>query len=179
PDLLPPILGYRVEGVREEAGQVQVETLMELEPGLDHVMGLVPARAEGIWVSQEESEGWRVLLDQSALRPLYPEEEGAAEAVGHWVRARQGCGEGRQHPAGLLGVPSLADQLCGSQGEPRLGQVGQVEQLEAAPFLAAFGPEFQQWARVVPVAAPVPLRAVVAPIGDGWTVIGVLAAEQP
>ena len=49
-----------------------------------------------------------------------------------------------------------------------------LEAIDAAPFLAAFGPEASTWARVVTVTEPVPLRAVVAPIGQEWLVIGVL-----
>lgn len=49
-----------------------------------------------------------------------------------------------------------------------------LDALDAAPFLAAFGPEATSWARVVAVTDPVPLRAVVAPIGQEWLVIGVL-----
>jgi hypothetical protein len=50
-----------------------------------------------------------------------------------------------------------------------------LPEFESGPFVTAFGPETGSWARVVPVTAPVSLRAVVAPIGDEWVVVGVLS----
>ena len=44
------------------------------------------------------------------------------------------------------------------------------------PVVAAFGDQSSDWARVVTVSGSHPLRAVLAPLGDTWIVIGVLAA---
>ena len=49
---------------------------------------------------------------------------------------------------------------------------------DAAPFLAAFGPEVGIWARVVDVETPIALRLVLAPIGEQWRVVGVESSKS-
>ena len=43
---------------------------------------------------------------------------------------------------------------------------------EADPYVAAFGPDVLEWARVVPVSGPAQIDVVVAPVGESWLVIG-------
>jgi hypothetical protein len=50
-----------------------------------------------------------------------------------------------------------------------------LAQVDAAPLQTSFGADVVTWARTVQVDGPVPLRAVLAPLDDAWTVVGVLA----
>lgn len=178
-DLLPPIVSYRIEQTRSAGEQTLVQASLELQPSLDLVVGLVPARADATWVTMDEGDGWRILLEESSLVPIYPSEEGIPEAVRAWVEARRACLETEQSVT-LLGRPSLAEQLCGAPGPLRIGEPGHLlDAVDAAPFLAAFGPEFDRWARVMPLAGPVAMRVVVAPLSDDWAVIGVLPGTGP
>jgi hypothetical protein len=56
----------------------------------------------------------------------------------------------------------------------RAGAVAPLAQVDAAPLQTSFGADVVSWARTVTVEGPVPLRAVVAPVDDTWTVVGVL-----
>jgi hypothetical protein len=67
--------------------------------------------------------------------------------------------------------------LCGTEGDVVIGQPLQLDELDAEPFRNLFGADVTTWARVVPVSDPVPMRAVVAPVGNQWLVMGVLAPE--
>lgn len=170
-ELLAPVRAYEVE----EVDDTEVVTLVTFEPGLDEVMGLVAERTRVTWATSEEAGSWGVDLDASTLEPLHPSDETAPEAVAVWAEAHQACEEDpRTWEGNLRGSPALAEALCGATGEVEVGPALPLSAVDAAPFLAAFGPEATTWARVVAVTAPVPLRAVVAPIGQEWLVIGVL-----
>ncbi len=84
-----------------------------------------------------------------------------------------------EYEGGLLGNPGLADSLCGAVGPVEVGRPGPLEdQIDAAQFVGAFGPEFDQWGRAVTVESPVPLQVVLAPVGVEWIVIGVLPGGE-
>lgn len=178
-DVLPPILGFEVEETTVEGAGGEVVTLVELEPGLNPVVGLIPGRAQITWVATAENGTWKVALAESRIEPLYPPEEEAVSAVSSWVTARQECQTGvsaGEHEGGLLGFPPAADELCGLAGEVRVDLSPPLSAADAAPFVAEFGPEFDLWSRVVEVESP-RLRIVVAPVGLEWLVIGVLPEE--
>ena len=159
-DLVPPIEGYDLVA--------DTTAVVRYTPSLDTIVGLVPARATVTW-AVSDGEAFGISLEGTTSQPELPSADGATTAVQAWV---DGCADpAREWDGDLLGSPSLAEGLCeGTAGAPTtLGPA------EGAPFSAAFGVEVSAWARVVPVDGPVPLRAVVAPLGDDWVVVGVLA----
>lgn len=169
-DLLAPVEGYEVEEVDED----RVVALVEFEPGLDQIQGLVAARMRVTWATAENGGSWGVDLATSTREPLHPSDDSAPAAVQTWAEGHQDCGMPRTWEGNLQGSPALAERLCDTEGEVEVGPPLPLDAVDAAPFLAAFGPEVGQWARVVAVTEPVELRAVVAPIGQEWLVIGVL-----
>jgi hypothetical protein len=172
---LPPVTGYRIENVSDRQGPAEVLTLLDLSSSLDEVVGLVPARARTTWVTVLEEGAWFVSLGDTVIQPIYPPEDQVPGVVREWAEARRACRKAPEYMGGLLGVPSLANALCGARGNITLGTVDRLaDELDAAPFLAAFGPEVTSWARVVPLTSPVSLQAVVAPVNDHWLVIGVV-----
>lgn len=174
PEVFPPVAAFQVVDIQD----TQVGTELEFDATLSPSVGLVPGRAEVLWVTVEEEGGWRIELERTTVNPQYPSEDVVAPVVEAWVADRQACRPATEWSGGLRGRPDLAEDLCGIEGEVRLGEVGYLDDsVDAAPFLAAFGAEFDLWARAISLRGPVPLRVVVAPIGETWTVIGVLGGE--
>lgn len=178
-NLLPPVRGYQVvEPGAVGAGdqQAEVVAMVEFEPSLDEVAGLVAERARVTWATAAEEGSWGVDLDATTLEPLYPGDDAAPAAVRAWAESHQACEPATSTTWGgnLQGAPALAEQLCGAEGAVEVGGVARLASVDSGPFLAAFGAAANEWARVVPVTAPVALKAVVAPIGQEWLVIGVL-----
>jgi hypothetical protein len=174
-EVIPPVTGYEVEGP-SPGGESQVVTLVQFEPSLDEVRGLVPERATVTWATSDDGGRWGIDLDRTIIEPLYPSDESAPAGVMAWAEAHQACEPAPTWGGNLQGSPALAEQLCGAKGGVEVGAPSPLTSVDGGPFLAAFGPGAGEWARVVPVTAPVELRAVVAPIGQEWLVIGVLPA---
>lgn len=177
--LLPVVTGFTVTGDELDNNAATVEVDLNLAASLDEIIGLTPARAASTWSVIEEASTWRIQLTESSVRPIYPDDSTAPRAVIAWVKAKATCDPAIATPGqwdgGLLGTPELANQFCGAGGQVAVGEVQLLEDAaESAPFLAAFGPDVGVWARVVEVEDPVRLRAVVAPVGEQWLVIGVL-----
>jgi hypothetical protein len=128
------------------------------------------------WDVRQGSDGtWGVVLgDTTTIEPLYPSETGVAPAAEQWVDARQRCETPANEFAGLLGPPQLAEELCGVDGDLTIGAPAPLGDVESNAFSTAFGPETAEIARAVRVSGPVELVAVLVPIGDDWTVIGVV-----
>lgn len=170
-----PIVAFDIVSVAGDDSRVTVETELRLEPILDEVIGNVPARALGTWVALRDGAGWYVSLADSSLEPLWPSDDGAATAASSWAAARQRCGDTRENEyATLVGSPSLADELCGATTDIEVGPAEPMEAIDATPVVAAFGDTATAWARVVSVRGAASMRAVVAPLGDDWVVVGVL-----
>jgi hypothetical protein len=179
-DIFPPVAGFTIESSSTGDDGTAVSTLVEFEPGLDEVIGLTPMEAVVTWGLVKEGKAWRISLGDTAIEPRYPPDAGATEAVRRWVEARRASQPDGEYEGGLLGNPGLAESLCNVGGDVSLGSPGPLEdQVDAAQFIAAFGPEFDLWGRVVPVTSPAQLRVVVAPVGDQWVVIGVLPGDTP
>lgn len=179
---LPPITAFAMEqpGGAEQAGvaQATVTTLTGYEPGLDPVLGLITSRGRATWTVVDEGGVWRVALADSAVEPLYPPDAGAADVARAWADARVACAPTAELESGLLGVPALAAELCERGGAAEVGEVSSLTTTTPATALvSAYGPEVTEWARVVPVHAPVPQQLVLAPLGARWRVIGVLPAS--
>jgi hypothetical protein len=146
-----------------------------LRPQLDEVIGLVPAEAELTMATVQEDGQWRVRFADSRLEPVYLDDATAAADTRAWVARRAGCMPADEYDGGLLGAgaASLAEQLCGAAEPVAVGAVRALTiSPDADPYIAAFGPEVLDWARVVPVSSPVELDVVVAPVGERWLVIG-------
>lgn len=174
-DVLPPITGFEPRGVDQIADGVAVRGTLRLEPTLDEVVGLVPAVADATWVAVADASGtWGVDLEASTLEPRYPPDDGAVDAAAAWVRTRQGCQQVGEYDGGLVGVTGPAAALCNARGDVEVGRPEPLDDVDAAPFQAAFGDDAAAWARVVDVSAPKALRVVLAPVGDAWLVVGVL-----
>ncbi len=165
---------FRLADVTEEGeGLATASVDVELEPQIDEFVGLVPSRARLTLPLVQEDGAWRVAFADSSYEPAYPDEAGAAEAVQAWAEARTRCDTSAQWDRGLLDSPYLGESLCGTDGDVRLGRVDTLDALEdAGAYLDDFGQMAGDWARVVPVEAPVALDAVAAPLGDRWVVIG-------
>lgn len=176
-NMLPPITGHEIDSSGADK-LAQVTAVVEFEPGLNEVTGLVPGRARVTWETVAEAGAWRVDLEHSAMEPLYPQDTFAPNAVRAWAQARQDCEPTREWEGTPLGSPALAQNLCGTDGDVQVGEATGLGQIDATEFTSAFGPEVSDWARVVGVTAPVHLRAVVAPLGQDWIVIGVLAGTS-
>ena len=174
PDALPPITDYEV--LQSTAGRhpAHITTVVNFEASLDEVRGLVPGRARVTWTAVEEDDSWRVDLGGSVMEPMLPPDDGATQAARTWVERRQECRDrGSEEPL-PLGDLGLAADVCGTDGPVTVGEVRTIQPTDAAPFQAAYGSEISTWARTVNVQQPIALRVVVVPIGDEWTVIGVL-----
>lgn len=178
-DVMPPVTGYELGEVIVDGDRASVVTPIAFEPSLDQVVGLVPERAVATWAVQAEDGGWAVSLQESTFEPRHPPADEAAGAVRAWAQAHQECAPRGEHSV-VLGLPALARQLCDADEAVRVGEVEAfTEGFDTNSFLAAYGAPVLEWARVVPIDAPVELRVVVAPVGQQWVVIGVLDGTAP
>jgi hypothetical protein len=169
-----PVEGGEVGAVQEDGDRATVEVAMRFRSGLDGGMGLVPARGTGRWSVVREGDRWRVAYDQLRVEPVVPDTGDAGARAVEWARAGQRCAGTRD----LGGDPAVAEQLCGTQGDVTAGPVAELAGPDAERVREAVGPDAAGWARVVPLSTPAgALRAVVAPIDDRWTVVGVLAPQ--
>jgi hypothetical protein len=161
--------------VNERDGNASVPAVVTFTPGLDQVVGLVPLQANVTWQLARGTDGaWGVSLDSSAIEPIYPSDDGAAPAARTWLDARVACRTPSNERAGLIGSPALANALCGASALT-LGDAKALDDVEATPIATAFGAETRSAARVVRVSGAVELGVVLVPIGDQWTVIGVVS----
>jgi hypothetical protein len=171
----PHVLGYDrllSPDSGRQSGTATVETTVSLEPRLDEVSGLVPARAVIEFAAVAEDGGWRIDLEASTWTPLLPPDDGAVTAVERWAEARRQCAPAGEYEGSLLDSPVLADQLCGARGPIVAGPPERLTDV-SGPVIAALGPESVEWARVVPLSGPVDLHVVAAPLGDDWVIVAV------
>jgi hypothetical protein len=172
---LAPISGFRLKGLRAADGGVRATTALRLRSTLDEFVGLVPARANATWMARPQKDGWRVAYTEGAIKGLYPSDRGAADAATAWVDDRLACEKADEYPGGLLGDSDLAESLCGMEAEFSAGQVELLTDVtDSQPFIAAFGAESLAQMRSVAFDGPTPMRVVLAPVNDRWTVVGVL-----
>jgi hypothetical protein len=176
PDALPPVEGFEVLDESGADGQAVVTTLTRYRSSLDPVAGLVPARAQTSWATVEEEGGWAVDLSATTQEMLLPPDDAAVPAVQAWAQDRQRCTPPSPDAPRVRGQVELVDRLCGADGTPQASTPGRLEQIDARDLQISYGADVLTWARTVPLDGPVPLRAVVAPLDDTWTVISVLAA---
>ena len=175
---LLPVTGFRIQSVERSGDAARVHTRLRLRAGLNEVAGLVPGRAEAMWTLLRENGGWRVAVQRTVVRPRWPADRLAPEAVSDWVRRRGVCAPGAADL--LYGETAVAAPLCDAPATG-LAVASRARRLDddvdAQPFVAAFGVEATERLRTVEITAPAPLRAVVAPLGDRWRVVGLLRAR--
>lgn len=168
----------------DRPGAFEVDLAATHRPSLDAVRGLVPGRSTSVWLVRKEADGWRVSADPLTSRPILPAEAGATDAVQGWVSSLAACDQASaanmQVSPSLYGPESLVQAPCAKRGTWTAGApVGLDRTPDPRAFLAAFGPEVGTWARLVPVQGPDSrFLAAVAPMGDGWQVMGV-AVDAP
>ncbi len=169
---------------RERSGAVEVEVSATHRPSLDSIRGLVPARSTSTWLARREGDAWRVAAEPMSFRPVLPAEEGARIVVQTWVSLLAACDAPTaaqlQVSPKLYGPSSLVSTPCEKRGTWTAGEpVGLDRAPDPRTFLAAFGPGVGAWARLVPVRGPESkFLAAVAPMGDGWQVMGVAVEVQ-
>lgn len=177
-DDLPDLEAFEVGEVAEDGDRAVAAVAVRYDPALDPFVGVVPAEAETAWSLVREDGGWTVDFERTTITPRYPPESRVAASVQQWVERRVACDDGGdlEYAGGLLGSASLADDLCGADGDVRLSAASPfASERGAGPFLSEFGDEVLEWARVVELRGPSPMRIVLAPLGERWLVIGVLA----
>lgn len=168
-----PVVGHRVVGTSDASVTAEVE----YRSGLDEVVGLVPARGVVEWVLVEEAGGWSVDFDASAVTPVYPDDETAADAVAEWAATNQRCEEPTQYQGALVATADLlavVDSLCETSDPVSTGAARTLDEFDATPLVSAFGTDALAWARAVDLSGPVELTVVVAPIDHDWVVVGLL-----
>lgn len=177
---LPAVTGFRIDpgsdGKAADAAGLVV-AVVEHEPGLDPFKGLSPARDTQTFTGRREGAGWLVDGDPK-IEPILPPEPLAVEAAAAWVSAVQSCDQGEA--AGLQAVSTLfgsargAAGLCGKTGPVTPGAVGRLSPgIASTDIVAQYTTDALVWARVVRVTSPSAFGVVLAPIGDGWKVLGV------
>jgi len=176
---LPAVTGFRIEpGSEGAAGDKagRVVALVEHEPGLDPFKGLSPARDTQTFTGRQEGTGWLVDGDPEAEAVLPPDPL-AVEAAAAWVAAVQACDQAKA--GGLQAVPTIfgtargAAGLCGKAGPVTPGPVGRLSPgIASTDVVAQYSTDALGWARVVRVTSPAAFGVVLAPIGDGWKVLG-------
>jgi hypothetical protein len=181
--VLPTVLAHTLGPPQVIGGRGEIRGTVSFVPMLDTVAGNVPANADATWVVVRERGNWRVSLGESVLQPRYPSDADAITAARAWVGTTDRCARERRWSGPFLGdADDDVARLCDARG-PGPAQVGPVYELTdgegSEPFIAAFGADVFTWARVVPVASPVALDLVLAPIGHQWFVIGAITASPP
>ena len=168
----------------DRPGDFEVELAATHASSLDPIRGLVPARSTSLWLVRLENDAWRVAVEPLAFRPVLPADASATAVVQGWVDLLAACDTAAagalQVAPNLYGPAGLAGTPCEARGTWTAGEPTGLDRTpDARAFLAAFGPEVGTWARLVPVQGPERrFLAAVAPLGDGWKVMGV-AVDGP
>jgi hypothetical protein len=176
---IPAFTGYALASPDVATDRAVVPGDVRLRAALTPSTGLVPARASAQFQAVAEDGGWRIAFDESTLTPRFLPQSKAPAAVRTWARTRMRCRGAREYVAGLIGASARADALCRADGAIRTGRVRRLpDTAQDQPFLAAFGGDVHEWARVVRLESPVRQDVVVAPVGEQWLVVGVLQAPS-
>ena len=175
----PPVKGVTVSGERSVAGAVEVTATVTHPAAVDPFAGLTPGRTVEVWRAQREGGRWHVAAGPVSVRTLLPGDADATAAVQSWVDRLARCDNGgaaaMQAAAELYGPVGLAGAPCQEHGAWKAAATRGFDAAgDPQPYLSAFGPEVQTWARLVPVQGPkTRFAVVVAPLGDAWRVLGV------
>jgi len=180
----PPVAGFRLGEQRQAgAGAADVTAEVRHPAAIDPFAGLIPGRSLEVWRAHREAGRWRVEAEPRSVRPLLPADASAPNAVSVWLRALLACdadGAGRlQVEPDLYGPAALAAAPCKQRGRWTVGAAQPFGPAgDSQPYVAAFGPDVTNWARLVPVRGPrTGFYAVVGPLGDAWRVMGTSPME--
>ena len=163
------------------AGATDVTVEVTRHPSLDPFIGFVPGRSTEVWRVDQEGGRWRVEPDPVRSTPFLPSDDAAPAAAGSWVSRLAHCDRAGAHQletgASLYGPADLVGLPCREGGEWQAGPtLGLDRDPDPQSLVEAFGPDVSSWARLVPVHGPRSrFLATVAPIGDSWRVVAVVA----
>ena len=171
---LAPITKFTVE---QQKGSTVV-VLVEHKPGLDPFTGLAVAKERQSWHAVKSGSGY--LVDgEPTFQPQYPPDDAAKPAAVDWAKAVQACdkqkADSEQAANPLYGTqPDAAVKLCHSTGPITAGDVGKLAPGPASSDIVnQYSSDALEWARSVALTAPSgSFHVLLAPIGDGWQVIG-------
>ena len=177
---------FTITSVTPTVAGADVTIAAQRTPAVTPLTGLVPARSEEVWRLDRSTGAWRVQRGRAAeVRPLLPPDAAAQVVAASWLERAAACDdEGRkalQLPGELLGSPALAAGPCDRPDSPSVGgtAVPLAEVSNSTVFVSAFGPGVGRWARAVAVDGDPRFTIVLAPLGDEWRVMGVVADASP
>ena len=172
---LPPITGFTVHAA---ATADTVVADVDHVPGLDPFVGLSPAHERQTWHGAAEGGGWLADAEPTVAYVL-PAEAKIAAVVRSWTSTIQACDQAAARSfeavAQVYGTADGASKLCHSKGPLTIGAVARLDPGPASSDLVnQYSSDVLDWARRVPVSGPIPtFSVIVAPLGDGWKVLGV------
>jgi hypothetical protein len=180
----PAVTAVEVSGERRTGPETVEVTVAVTHPAaVDPFAGLTPGRTVERWQARREAGRWRVTADPVSVDAVLPSDASAPAAVQAWVDRLERCditgAAAMQATAELYGPAHLAGVPCREHGAWKASATRGFDGADdPQPYLSAFGPEVQTWARLVPVQGPkTRFTAVVAPLGDTWRVLGTDAGE--
>lgn len=182
-DRLQPT-AFRVGAERPAGGgAADVRASVLHRAGVDPFSGLTPGRTDELWRVHRERGAWRVGSEPLEQVPVLPSDRLAPAAVQAWLERLVACdqaGAARLESGGdRYGPAGLAELPCRERGRWSAGAATGLDQAtDASAYVAAFGPDVQDWGRLVPVRKErTRFNVVVAPVGDGWRVLGTDPAQ--
>jgi hypothetical protein len=180
----PAVTAVEVKDERRTGPEEAEVTVTVTHPAaVDPFAGLTPGRTVERWQARREAGRWRVAADPVSVDAVLPGDASAPAAVQAWVDRLERCdtagAAALQATAELYGAADLAGVPCREHGTWKVSATRGFDRADdPQPYLSAFGPEVQTWARLVPVQGPkTRFTAVVAPLGDTWRVLGTDAGE--
>lgn len=158
-------------------------TEVAFEPRVDETVGVIAGAARITWAVVPEGGGFVVDLEETTVEPRYPDDSLASAGVSEWIRRVFADAPPVGYVGSLLGQPELVDALVDAGHSRDIdpadftpGDVIELDDWETSTIVTnAFGASAAVWARVVAVSGPIPFDAVVAPFGEQWVVVGVVA----
>jgi len=176
-DRLQPVT-FRIGAERPGPdGSVEVAASVTHKAAVEPFTGLTPGRTQEVWQVRREGGAWRVAADPVEQRPVLPSDDRATAPVQAWVAKLLACdqtGAASLEAGGeRYGPIDLATLPCRTRGRWTVERAVGFDTSPDPAYVAAFGPDVQEWARLVPVTGPdASFYAVVAPVGDAWRVLG-------
>ncbi len=178
-DERPPYVSFSIVDETDETVVVEAQ----LTPAINEVDGVIPGRAEVTFEVLSEDGGYRVSLDDTAMRPQFPDRSLAAPVAQSWLTASQGCRADEraafEYDGSLLGTLGLVESLCGIAGTAQTPRSGEYDELtDPSILLSAFGGDASDWTQVATFTGLTgleKLQVILAPLGDQWVVVGGLA----
>lgn len=153
-----------------------IVTEATFEPRVDETVGVIAGSARITWATVEEAGGFVIDRTGTKVESHYPDEATAGAGVSKWLRRIEADDPPVGYVGSLLGQPDLVDEIIAATGTFTPGKVIELDRWDTPEVITnAFGPDAAVWSRVVHVTGPVEFDAVVAPFGDEWVVVGVVA----